>query len=145
MIPPCRIIICETQTYPIRNEDFCPLCFLCRIHGTTPQDKRQQSLLKRKILIAKPDNIKKIQLLLLISFIPLSAWVKNTIPHAITTTTTVRIAVAIFELTPSIPIFASIDVNAANTADSIANIIHILITFFAQNRTTLPCPYYKHL
>lgn len=46
-------------------------------------------------------------------------------PHAINTTTTVRIAVARFELTPSIPTFAKIDVRAANTADNIANVNHI--------------------
>jgi hypothetical protein len=40
------------------------------------------------------------------------------------TTTTVLIAVARFEFTPSIPTFASIEVSAANTADNIANISH---------------------
>ena len=38
-------------------------------------------------------------------------------------TTAVLIAVAIFEFTPSIPIFARIEVNAANTEDKIAKII----------------------
>lgn len=42
------------------------------------------------------------------------------------TTTTVRMAVARLELTPSIPIFAKIDVNAANIADNNAKINHIL-------------------
>ncbi|SCA90317.1 hypothetical protein SMA679_1756 [Streptococcus macedonicus] len=41
------------------------------------------------------------------------------------TTTTVLIAVAKFELTPLIPILAKIDVNAANTADKIANKTHL--------------------
>jgi hypothetical protein len=42
-------------------------------------------------------------------------------------TTTVLIAVAKFELTFSMPIFASIEVNAAKNADSSANSIHILL------------------
>ena len=46
----------------------------------------------------------------------------NTIPHAITTTTTVLIAVARFESISSIPIFASIDVAAANIDESIGTI-----------------------
>ena len=44
-------------------------------------------------------------------------------PHAMITTTMVRIAVARLEFTPSIPILARIEVNAANTADKTANII----------------------
>ena len=48
--------------------------------------------------------------------------------HAMMTTTTVRMAVARFELTPSIPILARIEVSAANTADNSANTIHIMIT-----------------
>ena len=47
-------------------------------------------------------------------------------PHAITRTTAVRMAVARLELTPSMPIFAKIEVSAANTADSSANTNHIL-------------------
>ena len=43
------------------------------------------------------------------------------------TTTTVRIAVARLEFTPSIPIFASMDVSAANTADNNANTNHTTI------------------
>ena len=43
-----------------------------------------------------------------------------------TSATIVRIAVARFELTPVIPTFASMDVSAANTADSKANTNHIL-------------------
>ena len=39
------------------------------------------------------------------------AWDKNTIPHAITTTTTVLIAVARLEFTPSMPTLANMEVN----------------------------------
>lgn len=39
--------------------------------------------------------------------------------------TTVLIAVAKLELTPSIPIFAKIEVNAAKIADKIAKIAHL--------------------
>ena len=49
----------------------------------------------------------------------------KTIPHAITRTTAVRIAVARFELTPSIPTLARMDVRAANTEDNNANKSHI--------------------
>jgi hypothetical protein len=52
----------------------------------------------------------------------------KTITHAIITTTTVLIAVARFELTPSIPTFASIEVAAANIADNNANANHILFS-----------------
>jgi hypothetical protein len=48
-------------------------------------------------------------------------------PHAIITTTIVRIAVARFDPTPSIPTFASIDVSAAKIADPSANRIHIVM------------------
>ena len=58
---------------------------------------------------------------------PLWVWVRNTIPQASNTTTTVRMAVARFEFTPSMPIFAKIEVRAAKRADSSAKIIHILI------------------
>ena len=51
----------------------------------------------------------------------------NTIIQAIPTTTTVRMAVARLESTPSIPILANIEVNAANTADNSANMIHIYL------------------
>lgn len=44
----------------------------------------------------------------------------RTINHAITNTTHVRIAVARLESTLSIPIFARIDVAAANMAESMA-------------------------
>ena len=48
-------------------------------------------------------------------------------PHDIITTTTVLIAVARFEFTPSMPTFASIDVSAAKTDDKKANTIYIKI------------------
>ena len=51
--------------------------------------------------------------------------VRNTIPHAITSTTTVRTAVARFDCTPLIPILANTEVNAANTAEPNANTAHI--------------------
>ena len=57
--------------------------------------------------------------------IPLWAPVRKTIPHAMTSTTTVRMAVARLELTFSIPIFARMEVSAANTAEPIANIHHM--------------------
>jgi hypothetical protein len=45
----------------------------------------------------------------------------------INTTTIVLMAVARLELTPSIPTFAKIEVNAAKIADNNANINHIII------------------
>lgn len=54
---------------------------------------------------------------------------------AITTTTTVLIAVARLDSTPSIPILASTAVAAANTADRIANMSHI---FFQEMIPLLP-------
>ena len=45
----------------------------------------------------------------------------KTISQAIKTITTVLTAVARFELTPSIPIFAKIEVHAAKIADKIAD------------------------
>jgi hypothetical protein len=51
--------------------------------------------------------------------------VRNTIPHAIITTTTVLIAVAKLELTPSIPTLANIEVSAAKIADNNAKNNHI--------------------
>ena len=50
---------------------------------------------------------------------------ENTISQAITSTTTVRMAVAKLELTFSIPILAKIEVSAAKTADKSANTTHI--------------------
>ena len=51
--------------------------------------------------------------------------VANTIPHASSSTTAVRMAVARLELMPSIPTLASTDVSAANSADKSAYTIHI--------------------
>ena len=51
-------------------------------------------------------------------------------PHDIIRTTAVLIAVASVEFTPSIPIFASIDVTAAKTADRTANTIYIYLTSY---------------
>ena len=79
-----------------------------------------------KTPVANPDKIKNNQLFRLISVIPTCVFVRNTIPHAITSTTTVLMAVARLEFTPSIPTLAKIEVNAAKIADSIANINHIL-------------------
>ena len=45
------------------------------------------------------------------------------------TTTTVLIAVARFEFTPSIPIFARIDVREAKTAERIAKINHMPVFY----------------
>ena len=56
--------------------------------------------------------------------------------HAISRTTMVRMAVARLESTPSIPIFASMDVAAANTAERIANINHMSFIFIV-------CLYWK--
>ena len=53
--------------------------------------------------------------------------VRNTIPQAMMSTTTVRTAVARLELTPSIPTLAKMDVRAANTEESTAKNSHILI------------------
>ena len=53
----------------------------------------------------------------------------NTIPHAMISTTTVRIAVARFEFTPSTPILARMEVSAAKSADSSAYKIHICFTY----------------
>lgn len=53
--------------------------------------------------------------------------VRKTIPHAITTTTSVLIAVVRCEFTPSIPTFARIEVKAAKIDDKTARIIHIFL------------------
>ena len=77
--------------------------------------------------MARPERMRKIQLFLLMEKRPLWVWVRNTIPQASNTTTTVRMAVARFEFTPSMPIFAKIEVRAAKRADSSAKIIDRLI------------------
>ncbi len=87
--------------------------------------------------MANPDKIRNIQLFRLISEIPPCCFVRNTIPHAMSNTTHVRTAVARFDPTPSMPTFAKIEVNAANTADNNAKINHILIFPFLRNRKTL--------
>ncbi len=57
--------------------------------------------------------------------IPPWALVRKTIPQDNSNTTTVRMAVARWELTPSIPILANMLVSAANTADNNANSNHM--------------------
>lgn len=76
--------------------------------------------------MASPERMRKSQLRCEIFAIPPCAPVTNTIPHAMSTTTTVRTAVARLESTPSMPIFANTEVNAAKIADSNANRSHIL-------------------
>lgn len=88
--------------------------------------------------MASPDRIKNSQLFLLIWLKPPWAWVRNTIPQAITTTTTVLIAVARFELTSSIPTLANMEVSAANTADNNANTSHIVAYFTLPFQSFLP-------
>ena len=85
-------------------------------------------------------RIKNSQLLLPIWVIPFCVFVRKTIPHAIITTTTVRMAVARLELTPWTPIFASIEVRAANMADNSAKINHLVDSsyyFYCCNYTTI--------
>ena len=87
--------------------------------------------------MASPDKIKKIQLFLSIEKIPFCPFVIKTITQAMSTTTQVLTAVARLELTPSIPIFARIEVAAAKTEDKSEKISHIetspaLITYFFQ-------------
>lgn len=48
-------------------------------------------------------------------------------PQAMMSTTMVRSAVARFELTPSIPTFAKMEVSAANNADNNAKTSHKLL------------------
>ena len=92
--------------------------------------------------VARPESIKKIHARGVMPEIPCCAPVRNTIPQAMTSTTTVRIAVARFELTPSIPTLAKIVVSAAKQAESNAKTNHILfflpafsikLLFFATN------------
>ena len=73
----------------------------------------------------RPDRTRKIQLFWLMDLIPPCVFVRNTMPQAIITTTTVRIAVARLEFTPSMPILARMDVSAAKTAEPNANHNHI--------------------
>ena len=78
--------------------------------------------------MASPDRMRNSQLLRLISEMPDWAFVRNTIPHAMINTTKVRIAVARLEFTPSIPVLASMEVNAANMEDKRANNSHMSVT-----------------
>lgn len=76
--------------------------------------------------MASPDRIRKSQLRLLMAMMPPCVLVMNTMAHAMTRTTMVRMAVAKLEFTPSIPILARIDVKAAKTAESNAKINHMI-------------------
>ena len=86
----------------IYRDDFGSLSYLKSLVVALPRCARR-----------KPRQKRNIQLFLLISEIPPCPLVMNTIPHAITTTTTVLIAVARLELTPSIPTLARMEVSAA--------------------------------
>lgn len=94
------------------------------------EQKCQQDRHSQEAPVASPDKIKNTQLFFPISLMPVCAFVRKTIPHAITGTTNVRIAVARLEFTPSIPILASIDVRAANKDDNTANNNHIFYFSF---------------
>ena len=72
-----------------------------------------------------PDRMRNSQLFLLISERPVWAPVRKTINQAMSTTTIVRMAVARLELTPSIPILARIEVNAAKMEERRAKTNHI--------------------
>lgn len=61
----------------------------------------------------------------------------NTMTHDIRTTTHVLTAVARFELTPSIPILARIDVRAAKTAEPIEKSNHIEPTSYSKDTAFL--------
>lgn len=75
--------------------------------------------------MARPDRIRNIQLLRLISVIPDWVLVTNTMSQAMASTTKVLMAVARLLLTPSIPTLAKMEVRAAKTAESKARINHI--------------------
>ena len=60
--------------------------------------------------------------------LPPCVFVRNTIPQDISKTTKVRMAVARVEFTPSIPIFARIEVSAANMDEPNANKNHIFFS-----------------
>lgn len=75
--------------------------------------------------MAKPDKMRKSQLFLLMLTISVWLLVKKTMSQAIRMTTTVRIAVARLDGTPSIPILAKIDVRAAKIADKSAKKNHM--------------------
>ena len=69
------------------------------------------------ILIVGDSSTGKSQLLLPMLHTPSAVPVAKTTSHAMTSTTAVRTAVARFELTPSMPTFASIEVKAAKNAE----------------------------
>lgn len=75
--------------------------------------------------VAIPDRIRKSQLFFVMLTIPPWEFVRNTIPQAMITTTMVLRAVARLEFTPSIPIFARIEVNAANRDEANAKRSHM--------------------
>ena len=78
--------------------------------------------------VAMPDRIRKIQLFFDMLAIPPCEFVRNTIPQAMITTTMVLRAVARLEFTPSIPIFARIEVNAANRDEANAKRSHMIFS-----------------
>lgn len=91
--------------------------------------------------VARPERIRNSQLFLLMSVRPPCVLVTNTIPHAIASTTIVRMADAGLEFTPSMPTLARMDVSAANTAESRANTNHIPFPPFPARLThTAPPP-----
>lgn len=67
-----------------------------------------------------PDRIKNTQVVRFRVYIFFMVPCAITIPHAKIRITTVLMAVAKFESTPAIPIFAKIEVAAANKAESAA-------------------------
>lgn len=83
--------------------------------------------------MANPERTKKSQLLRLMEEMPLWVRVRKTIPHAIMRMTTVRMAVAKLEFTPSIPILAKIEVRAAKMADNREKMNHMILFSFLIN------------
>lgn len=75
--------------------------------------------------MASPERIRKTTVLVSIAVMVACEPVMNTISHEKASTTTVRIAVAIFESVFFIPHLARIEVTPANRADKKANAIHI--------------------
>ena len=75
--------------------------------------------------MARPERIRKIQLLRLISVMPDWVLVTKTMSQAMASTTRVLMAVARLLLTPSMPTLARMEVRAAKTAESRARINHI--------------------
>ena len=81
--------------------------------------------------MARPERTRNSQLFWLMELMPPWALVRNTMPQDMASTTTVRMAVARVEFTPSMPILARMDVSAAKTAERIARINHIINSPFA--------------